>query len=707
LISNLAVTVLLFSLTVYVYVCRTRLVRFDRGFFKTISWGVSFLATARVLNALPLLAGEQIHSPSILKASTIGEFLCYSVGAVLFISAAFRLRHRLNHSAQNRSDDYRWEVFQRAIPNILRPDGNLDGSVGTFLAYLRHGLGYEAISIHLLDDGGNSLKLCYSAGMDDNWQNLYRQLPIKDSLAGAVIDRGRVITVEELDTDPQLKKLLSSLRDIVSFFGCPLKFGEKSVGVFSIYGRKPRRFERIEVRTLVAAVDQLATILAFRELSAEISTKERKEALRQRLEEVALRHSELQTGLPVIATILKEYLPCDYLCVVLSDQTGQNMWRYTTSPGGSHLLEKGTIRPELGSILKLVFEGQAQLLSDCQPHLEELTTLPFTSELGSMLLAPLLPETVATIGNTPLKGALICASKQPGDFEEKSLEMLKLAATFTALVAQRDHLANDLKLKRKQSSRLADRIPFDSPVSSSSRAFREVAERIVTGLPTTSCGVMLFDSQSSSFKPLGSFHRQARGQEEMTLQPVPLRESPLLQRIMASRSAMTVKIGSADPLLDEKEQSKIFGADIKGGLILPVTSDRTVYGLLTVGERRNPLRQPFTDDDLEFCEGIANQLAPVLSRPLKEKVEETRLLEVVVESLPDLIFQMRSPLATILGNCELVSKVEGFATPEQAKRFARTVQNQAKKLHRCLETLSGLHSSMRAPRKQKIYNLEP
>lgn len=707
MISNLAVTILLFSLTVYVYACRTRLVRFDRGFFKTISWGVSSLATARVLNALPLLGEQQIRSPSILKASTIGEFLCYSVGAVLLISAAFRLRHRLNHSAQNRSSDYRWEVFQRAIPNMLRPDGNLDGSVGTFLAYLRHGLGYEAISIHLLDEGGNSLKLCYSAGMDDNWQNLYRQLPIKDSVVGAVIERGRIISAEKVSAHPETKSLLAASDVFTSFFGCPIRFGEKSLGVFSIYARQHRRFERIEARALVCAVDQLATILAFRELSAEMSTKERQEALRVRLEEVALRHSELQSGLPSIATILKEYLPCDYLCVVLSDQTGQNMWRYTTSPGGSHLFEKGTIRPKLGSILKLALEGQAQLLSDCRPHLEELTTLPFASELGSMMLAPLFPETVATIGNGPLKGALICASKRPGDFEEKSLELLKAVSTYVTFVAQRDHLKEKLETKEKRLGKLTDRIAFDSPALSSGRAFREVAERVVAGLPTTSCGVMLFDSQSFSFKPLGSFHRQAKGQEEMTLEPIPLRESPLLQRIMASRRAVKVRIGPADPLLDEKEQSKIFGADIKGGLILPVTSDERVCGLLAVGERRNPLRQPFTEEGLEFCEGIANQLAPFLSRPLKEKVEETRLLEVVVESLPDLIFQMRSPLTTILGNCELVSKVEGFATPEQAKRFARTVEKQARKLHRCLETLSGLHSSMRAPRKQKIYNLEP
>ncbi|TET66842.1 MAG: hypothetical protein E3J45_05955, partial [Candidatus Zixiibacteriota bacterium] len=139
---------------------------------------------------------------------------------------------------------------------------------------------------------------------------------------------------------------------------------------------------------------------------------------------------------------------------------------------------------------------------------------------------------------------------------------------------------------------------------------------------------------------------------------------------------------------------------------LPVTYEKEVCGLLTVGERRNPLRQPFSDDDLEVCEGIANQLAPVLSRPLKERVREDRLLEVVVESLPDLIFQMRSPLTIILGNCELMSRVQDFATPEQTKRFVRTVENSAKKLHRSLETLSSFHSSVIPPRKEKIYDLD-
>ena len=708
LISNLAVTVLIFFLTIYVYLHPALLLRSDRPLYTRVLRGMTALVLARVFNGLILLGGGALVSDAVLRASVVGEFLSYSLGAILLLSAAFKLWPRVSGTLREADQDYQWRLFRRTIPNILRPDGDPDKEVRTFLACLRHSFDYDAISIHLLEDGNDFLKLWQSVGMEESWWHLHRRIPVKDSIAGAVIDRGRVITVEELNTDPQLTKLLSPFRDIVSFFGCPLKFGDKSVGVFSIYSRKPRRFERVEVRTLVAAVDQLATILAFQELSAEISTKERREALVARLEEVALRHSELQTGLPGIANILKEYLPCDYLCLLLLDRTGQNMWRYTTSSDGPHLLEKRTIRPELGSILKPVLEeDQARLLYDCRSHLEELKTFPFASQLGSMMLQPLLPEAAATIGSDPLKGALICASKRPRDFDEKSLEVLKAVSTYVTLVAQRDQLKEKLETKEKRLGKLTDRVAFGSPLLSSTRAFRDVAERIVTGLPTTTCRVMLFDHQSLSFKSVGSFERQGVGQYQTRLETISVLESPLLQRIMASRRPMSVDTAPPDPLSTEKEQSKIFGADLKGGLILPVTSEKSVYGLLTVGERRNPLRQPFTDEDLEFCEGIANQLAPVLSRPLRENVGEDRLLELMVESLPDLIFQMRSRLTTILGNCELMSKVEDFATPEQAKRFARTVENSAKKLHRCLETLSGLHSSVRAPRKQKTYNLEP
>jgi len=707
LILNLAVTVLIFFLTIYVYLYPTRPLRFDRSLYRRISWGLTSLAAARILNALLLLGGEQIRSSSILKASTIGEFLGYSLGAVLLMLAAFKLWYRVNVSVQKRSDDYRWELVHRAIPNILRPDGNPDKSVGTFLAYLRHAFGYDAISIHLLEDGNDFLKLWQSVGMEESWWHLHRQIPVKGSIAGAVIDRGRVITVEQLNTDPQLTKLLSPFGDIVSFFGCPLKFGEKSMGVFSIYGQEPRRFERIEVRTLVAAVDQLATVLAFQELSAEISTKERRDTMVAKLEEVAVRHSELRTALPGIASILKEYIPCDYLCLLLLDRSGHNMWRYTASAEGSNLIEKKFEAPELSSTLRAVIEeGQSRLLNDRRPHAEELKTLPFSSQAGSMMLSPLPLQEASASGSRSLRGALICASKIPGDFGQQSLELLRTAAAYVTLIAQKDLLGDQRETVDRGLRRLSRRIASDLPPPESTERFGQVAEAVVTSLPTTSCRVMRFDSPSSSFKPLGSFHRQATGQEESRLQPIPLRESPLLQRIMASQRPMTVDTGPPDTLLTEKEHSKIFGADIKGGLILPVTYEKEVCGLLTVGERRNPLRQPFSDDGLEFCEGIANQLAPVLSRPLKEKVGEDRLLEVVVESLPDLIFQMRSPLTTILGNCELMSRVEDFATPEQAKRFVRTVENSAKKLHRSLETLSSLHSSVRAPRKEKIYDLD-
>jgi len=91
LILNLAVTVLILCLTVYVYLYPTRLLRLDRFLYRRISWGLTSLAAARILNALLLLGAEQIRSPSILKASTIGEFLGYSLGAILLLSAAFKL----------------------------------------------------------------------------------------------------------------------------------------------------------------------------------------------------------------------------------------------------------------------------------------------------------------------------------------------------------------------------------------------------------------------------------------------------------------------------------------------------------------------------------------------------------------------------------------------------------------------------------------
>lgn len=707
LILNLAVTVLILCLTIYVYLYPTRLLRLDRSLYTRVLRGMTSLVLARVFNCLILLGGGGLVSDAVLRASVVGEFLGYSLGAILLLSAAFKLWPRVSGSFREADEDYQWRLFRRTIPNILRPDGNPDRSVGTFLAYLRHAFGYDAISIHLLEDSNDFLKLWQSVGMEESWWHLHRQILVKGSIAGAVIDRGRVIIVEELEADPQLKKLLSPFGDMVSFFGCPLKFGEKSVGVFSIYSRKPRRFERIEVRTLVAAVDQLATILAFQELSAEVSTKERRDTMVARLEEVAVRHSELRTGLPGIASILKEYIPCDYLCLLLLDRSGHNMSSYTASAEGSNLIEKKFEAPELSSTLRAVIEeGQSRLLNDCRPHAEELKTLPFSSQAASMMLSPLPLQEASRSGSRSLRGALICASKIPGDFSQQSLELLRAAAAHVTLIAQKDLIGDQRETVDRGLRRLSRRIASDLPPPESTERFGQVAEAVVTGLPATSCRVMRFDSPSSSFKPLGSFHRQATGQEESRLQPIPLRESPLLQRIVTSRRPMTVDTGPPDALLAEKEHSKIFGADIKGGLILPVTYEKEVCGLLTVGERRNPLRQPLTDDDLEFCEGVASQLAPVLSRPLKGKVREDRLLEVVVESLPDLIFQMRSPLTIILGNCELMSRVQDFATPEQTKRFVRTVENSAKKLHRSLETLSSFHSSVIPPRKEKIYDLD-
>lgn len=706
--ANLAVTVLVCLLAICVFAYRTRLVSLDPSLYKRVIWGAGFLTAARVFNSVPLSGLRQAESALVLRASLLGEFLGYSLAAVFIIRAVSELWSKVPEPAGEEDKDYQWNLFHRAIPNLLPADGDPEKSVGAFLGYLRTSFGYDAVSVHLLDGGGKTLKLWRSVGMEDSWWKLYGQVPVKGSLVGTVIDAGRIVSSEEVKSDPRVKGFLAPFGDLVSFLGCPLRFEKRNLGILSVYSRERRRFERLEIRTLITAVEQLSTVIALADYREKIAEKERSTRLVPGLEQAAVSHSELREGLPRMAAVVRSFVPCDYLSLLLLDRSGQNMWRYTASAKESLLVEKRASPGELGPTLRaLMTEKQGRILNDFQSHPGEMRYLPFASETSSLMLLPLTLEETPTSKGGALRGVLICASETPGGYDEESLRLLEAVSAYVAVIAQKDLLQERLDTGQRRTKELTRKVASDFALSDGGKRLGQVAEAVVNGLPATTCRVIGFDSDSSSFKSLGSFDRRRTLQETMISGNIFLSESPLLRRVMVSREPFTLDAASPASHLSEEEHLNIFGGDVRSGLMVPVTSGEEVCGVIAVGERRNPLRRPFSEEEVEFCSVVANRLAPVLSSPPEEEKEEsqTRLGEVAMESLPDLVFEMRSPLTAILGNCELMLRTQGPSLAQQTRERISTIQRSGKRLHRSLEKLAGLHSSVIPPGDDRTYDL--
>jgi signal transduction histidine kinase len=107
-------------------------------------------------------------------------------------------------------------------------------------------------SLMLLDATGEWLDLRASHGAGPAYLGKPR-LSAVDSLLGTVVRRRRPLQVGNVQTSSQYQHVETArVEGLVSLLSVPLSFGEKSIGVLSVYTGEPRQFSDDEVRSLIA-----------------------------------------------------------------------------------------------------------------------------------------------------------------------------------------------------------------------------------------------------------------------------------------------------------------------------------------------------------------------------------------------------------------------------------------------------------------------
>ena len=148
-------------------------------------------------------------------------------------------------------------------------------------------------SVFLLNEDGSELALRACHGGTD----LYRAKPnlsMEDSLLGSVVKRGKPIAVVDVVEDKRyLQADIARREKLVSMLAVPLVFGEKPIGVLTVYTSQRHRFSNDEIKLLTTLGDLSAVAIEKGRLLARVVDMEEKLRASERLSALGLLAAEI------------------------------------------------------------------------------------------------------------------------------------------------------------------------------------------------------------------------------------------------------------------------------------------------------------------------------------------------------------------------------------------------------------------------------
>jgi signal transduction histidine kinase len=148
-------------------------------------------------------------------------------------------------------------------------------------------------SVFLLNEDGSELVLRACHGGTE----LYRAKPnlsMEDSLLGSAIKRGKPIAVVDVVEDKRyLQADIARREKLVSMLAVPLIFGEKPIGVLTVYTSQRHRFSNDEIKLLTTLGDLSAVAIEKGRLLARVVDMEEKLRASERLSALGLLAAEI------------------------------------------------------------------------------------------------------------------------------------------------------------------------------------------------------------------------------------------------------------------------------------------------------------------------------------------------------------------------------------------------------------------------------
>ncbi|MCL5962491.1 MAG: GAF domain-containing protein [Chloroflexi bacterium] len=133
-------------------------------------------------------------------------------------------------------------------------------------------LGVEAVSVRLLDENTNELRLFAHKGLPDDYVRNRPTIRSTEGISGRAICSGDVVLVEEVGVDADVPLIIGH-RGFNSGASIPLKSKNRVLGVMNLFSRECRRFNSRDVQLLGSVGSAIGVAIENAKLFAELAEK--------------------------------------------------------------------------------------------------------------------------------------------------------------------------------------------------------------------------------------------------------------------------------------------------------------------------------------------------------------------------------------------------------------------------------------------------
>lgn len=359
--------------------------------------------------------------------------------------------------------------------------------------------------------------------------------------------------------------------------------------------------------------------------------------------------------------LIKELIGAEYVSLAVLDNSGENMVRYTVGSGGRMLFEKGVSRCTRGSYINKIYrEGKTLITSEInikdESGLED--GLFISCGMKSRMACPV------TYGSRVL-AVLTLGHFHTGYFRNIHGRRITNLMEVLATAIQREQLAREIESKEEQMLRLqlmGRELSGDKPLQ---EIFDDACEILTKRMKSTIARVSLLDRERKNLVSQSCRTIRKINHELQDNSVIPLSLLPWHRMILEQQKLMLINQTDQQSRMQIQESSQALLPGINSAILVPITLDNTVRGIISIGEVRNWNRRPFGASDLIFAKDVAAKCSIALKMKKlhldreKSKAQSRNRMANGEDQLGNIKGQLNTPLSSIIGSTELLKQQKG------------------------------------------------
>ncbi len=556
---------------------------------------------------IPLITGDDIIGVIVLEGNTSARV--FSDAEVVLAQtvanqvAASLERARLFEETQRRADQL--AVLNR-IANAINRARNLDELLEIVYREITQAIPTDAFFLALYDAATNELN--YRLRVDEGVREPPERRTLASGLTAETIKTRRPLLIRDWDREKELyplpQKVWGTMKWPRALLSIPMLLDDQAIGVISLQAYYPNAFGKEEERLLMTVADQVATVIQRARLLEETQLRALEQETISEIARALNASLDVQASLPVVAEGMRLLTRCDNVMLSLLDEKSKSWSIQVLGDSNMSLDQEATLSIAETSAAKNVLAGRVDLVADLgdavqYPAERKLYEAGYRSQISLPLI----------VGER-VTGSLNLVSYQLGAFSIRHLPALQQISASVAIAVENARLFEAEQARRGElaalydlSRCLADATDFDVILSL-------VAQRAVETLHVTFARIVLLECEEFVVRcahPIRVLdHDLGVGRH------TPAARLPYSGRVLQQNAPVLIQ--RTDVSIDPAEKEQLFLQFAQTVCMVPLRAGDRAFGILMLGEERNPRREPFGDEKLRLAHSIGDQAASALRR---------------------------------------------------------------------------------------------